>query len=91
MDKNAPKFGSAPTRKCKKVKMHGFMSFAVEALPEIQNWIRKQFSDKVLYKYNIVVLEHFGPSFKKVKKMDFPLYFKKWFGWLGIFVFDIFV
>ena len=53
-----------------------FMCFLVGALPEIQNWIWKHFSHKVLYNYySKKNLEGFGSYLRKSKK-DFPLHFQ---------------
>ena len=54
------------------------MRFLVEALPEVQNHFWKQFSNEVLYNYySKKKFEHFGQYLKKVKKINFPLYFQK--------------
>ena len=53
-----------------------FMRFSFGALSEVQNWIWKHFSHKVLYNYcSKIFLEIFG-SYLRKSKMDFPLHFQ---------------
>ena len=58
--------------KCPNRKKHESESacFPVGALPEVQNWIWKHFSHKVLYNYNskFLFFGAFLPIFNKVKK-----------------------
>ena len=53
-----------------------FMHFMV---PKVQNNFQKQLSHKVLHNYySKFLLGAFRSEMKKVKKMDFPVYFQKW-------------
>ena len=64
--------------KCPNRKTHDSESacFLVGALPEVQNWIWKHFSHKVLYYYNSKKNQSILANDKQSQKKDFLLYFQ---------------
>ena len=67
---------SEPENKLLRILMY-FMSFLVRALPQVQNQIRKEFSDKVLYNLCSIFLWSVLSKKMAFQKNGFSIVFSK--------------